>query len=148
MTAFCYQFQKYKNWKKHLIEGDTTAKTNNPNFFLWASLMLIWAYFEVRHCMKSVFIRSFSGPYFTVFWTEYGDSYSIHIQSESRKMWSRKTPNTDTFHTVRIYCLMTPQLKIWRTIAQQVVAKETNILFYLLNSTHRKAGQTSTCHVY
>ena len=67
MTAFCYQFQKYKNWKKHLIEGDTTAKTNNPNFFLWASLMLIWAYFEVRHCMKSVFIRSFSGPYFTVF---------------------------------------------------------------------------------
>ena len=51
--------------------------------------------------MKSVHIRSFSGPYFPAFGlnTErYG--VSLRIQSERRKMRTRKTPNTDTFHAV------------------------------------------------
>ena len=51
--------------------------------------------------MKSVRIRSFFGPYFPSFWlnTErYG--VSLRIQSECRKMRTRKTPNTDTFQAV------------------------------------------------
>ena len=52
--------------------------------------------------MKSVCIRSFSGPYFPAFGlnTErYG--VSLHIQSECGKILTRKTPNKDTFHAVR-----------------------------------------------
>ena len=53
------------------------------------------------HCVKSVRIRSFSGPYFPAFGlnTErYG--VSLLIQSECRKTRARKTPNTDTFYIV------------------------------------------------
>ena len=51
--------------------------------------------------MKSVRIRSFSGPYFLTFGlnTErYG--VSLHMQSECGKIQTRKTPNTNTFHAV------------------------------------------------
>ena len=53
------------------------------------------------HCVKTVRIRSFSGPYFPAFWLNtkwYG--VSLRIQSKCGKMWTRKTPNTDTFHAV------------------------------------------------
>ena len=53
------------------------------------------------HCVKSVRIRSFSGPYFPAFGlnTErYGVSFSI--QSECGKIRTSKTPHTDTFHAV------------------------------------------------
>ena len=44
------------------------------------------------HCMKSVRILSFSGPHFPAF--------VLNIQSEYRKIRTRKTPNTDTFYAV------------------------------------------------
>ena len=38
---------------------------------------------------------------FSRIWTEYGENgVSLHIQSECRKMRTRRTPNTDTFHAV------------------------------------------------
>ena len=55
------------------------------------------------HFVKSVPIRSFSGPYFPVFGLNaerYG--VSLRIQSKCGKMRTRKTPNTDTFHAVWI----------------------------------------------
>ena len=50
------------------------------------------------HCMKNVRIQSFSGPYFPAFGLN-TERYGVHlrIQSECMKMWTRKTPNTDTF---------------------------------------------------
>ena len=51
--------------------------------------------------MKSDRIRSYSGPHFPVFglnMERYG--VSLRIQSECEKMWTRITPNTDTFHAV------------------------------------------------
>ena len=51
--------------------------------------------------MKSVRIRSFSGPYFCAFGPDtekYG--VSLHIQSECWKIQTRKSPSTDTFHAV------------------------------------------------
>ena len=56
-------------------------------------------YLVSSHCVKIVRIRSYSGPHFTGFGlnTErYGVSF--RIQSESGKMHTRITPNTDTFH--------------------------------------------------
>ena len=53
------------------------------------------------HCLKSVRIRNYSGPYFPAFGlnTErYG--VSLRIQSERGKIQTRITPNTDTFHAV------------------------------------------------
>ena len=60
-----------------------------------------------RHCVKSVCIRSHSGPHFSTFsliWTEYEEIDWIHIYSKCGKcgkMRTRITPNTDTFYVVR-----------------------------------------------
>ena len=45
-----------------------------------------------RHCVKSVRIRSFSGPYFPAF--------RLRIQSDLRKIRDIKTPDSDIFHVV------------------------------------------------
>ena len=56
---------------------------------------------ETCHCVKSVLIRSFSGPYFLAFGLNTERySVSLHIQSECGKIRTRKIPNTDTFHAV------------------------------------------------
>ena len=53
------------------------------------------------HCVKSVGIQSYSGPQFPAFELN-TDRYpvSLHIQSESEKMGTRITPNTNTSHSV------------------------------------------------
>ena len=55
-----------------------------------------------RHYVKSVSIWSFSGLYLPAFGLN-KERYevSLRIQSECRKIWTRKTPNTDTFYAVR-----------------------------------------------
>ena len=56
-----------------------------------------------KHCVKSVRILSYSGPYFPAFGLN-TERYSISlcIQSECGKMRTRITPNTDTFHAVKV----------------------------------------------
>ena len=56
---------------------------------------------ESEHCIKSVRIWSFFGPYFPAFRlnTE-RDSVCLRSQSECGKIRPRKTPNIDTFHSV------------------------------------------------
>ena len=51
--------------------------------------------------MKSVRVRSYSGPHFSTFGlnTEIY-SVSLRIQSELGKMRTKITPNTDTFYAV------------------------------------------------
>ena len=53
------------------------------------------------YCVKSVRIRSYSGPYFLAF-ERNTERYSafLRIQFECGVIRTRKTPNTDTFHTV------------------------------------------------
>ena len=55
------------------------------------------------HCIKSVCIRSFSGPYFPAHGLN-AERYelSLRIQSECGKIRTRKTLNTDTFQIVLI----------------------------------------------
>ena len=53
--------------------------------------------------MKSVRIRSYSGPYLPAFRLNTERySVSLRIQSKCGKIWTKITPNTDTFHTVHI----------------------------------------------
>ena len=55
-----------------------------------------------KYCVKSVRIRSFSGPYFPAFeLNKERYSVSLRIPSECRKIRTRKTPNRDTFHVVK-----------------------------------------------
>ena len=55
----------------------------------------------LTQCVKSVRIRKFSSPYFPKFGLN-TERYrvSLRIQSKCGKVQTRKTPNTDTFHTV------------------------------------------------
>ena len=56
---------------------------------------------EWYHCVKSVRIRSCSGPYFPAFGLNTGRySISLRIQSECGKIRTRITPNTDTSRSV------------------------------------------------
>ena len=54
-------------------------------------------------CVKSVGIRSYSGPHFAAFGLN-TDRYgaSLHIQSECGKVRTRITPNTDTFYALAV----------------------------------------------
>ena len=57
--------------------------------------------------MKSVRIRSYSGPHFPVFGLNVERySVSLRIQSECGKMQARITPNTDTFYVAQIILIM------------------------------------------
>ena len=63
-----------------------------------------------KHCVKSVRIRSYSGPYFPAFGPNtkiYG--VPLRIQSEYGKIRTRITPNTDTFYAVKILLTYTPR---------------------------------------
>ena len=56
---------------------------------------------SLYYCVKSVRIRSFSGPYFPAFrLNKKRYSVSLRIRSECGKIRTRKTSNMDTFHAV------------------------------------------------
>ena len=53
------------------------------------------------HCVKSVRIRSYSGPSFPTFGQNMGRySVSLRIHLECGKTWTRITSNADTFYAV------------------------------------------------
>ena len=77
------------------------------------------------HCVESVRIRSFSGPYFPAF--------GRNIQSQCGKIQTKKIPNMDAFHAVM---LMIPLLKLADEILKKVfcrletdTAKTTEMFF-------------------
>ena len=70
----------------------------------WVSFNIISKnWWRFLHCVKSVRIRSFSGPYFPAFGLN-TEKYSVYlpIQSECGKIQTKKTPNTDTFYAILI----------------------------------------------
>ena len=63
-----------------------------------------------HHCVKSVRIRSFSGPHFLAFGLNTERYFeTLSIQSKCGKIWTRKTPNTDNFQAVH----MNTQYSTW-----------------------------------
>ena len=54
--------------------------------------------YYTRHCVKSVRIQSYSGPYFPTFGL---NTEKYRIQAEYEKIRTKITPNTDTFHAAR-----------------------------------------------
>ena len=77
----------------------------------------------IQQCLKCVSIRSFSCTYFPTFGLNIEIYFvNLRIQSECGKIWTTKTPNTDTFYAVEIYDIKT-------TIA----LKSCNFPFWLLD---------------
>ena len=68
------------------------------------------------HYVKSVRIRIFSGPYFPAFRLNMERHYGVYlrIQSEWRKIRTRKTANMDPFHAVKIIMDVFFLTKWWR----------------------------------
>ena len=57
---------------------------------------------HIKHCVKSVCIWSFSGPYFPAFGLNRERcSVSLRIDSKCGKLQTRITPNTDSFDTAQ-----------------------------------------------
>ena len=57
---------------------------------------------KLVHCVKSVRIQSYSGPYFPAFGLNTKRySVSIRIQIECGEIQTRITPNKDSFYAVR-----------------------------------------------
>ena len=76
-------------------------KTSSTTILMIVIILFIPSVWNLRqhHCVKSIRIRSFSGPYFQTFelnTERYG--VSLRIQSKCGKIQTRKTRNTDTFH--------------------------------------------------
>ena len=121
ISWFCifWQAQQYKSTWNALLKSrfpltDTIcwfAKINLCQFFetpvrrikIHANICSCNAVVIHKQCVKSVCIRSFSGSYFPTFGlnTERYGAY-LRIESECGKIQTRKTPNTHTFHVVKI----------------------------------------------
>ena len=94
-------------WKysKERVHDETNLQLL-PRFLLMSKFLLLFLpgtanyhYFnrKTKHCVKSVRIWKFSGPYFPAFGLY---PASLSTQSECRKIRTRKTLNMDTFHAV------------------------------------------------
>ena len=58
---------------------------------------------QIKHCVKSVRIKSYSGPHFPAFGLNTKRySVSLRIQSQCGKIRTRTTSNTDTFYAMKI----------------------------------------------
>ena len=75
------------------------------DFLIWEdnapleALLELLDIYSPTHCVKSVCIRSYSGPYFPEFGLN-TEKVSTRIQSKYGKIRTRVTPNTDTFCSV------------------------------------------------
>ena len=75
-------------------------RSSKSSIFVSNSFCFFITSFTHTHCMKSVPIRSYSGPYFPAFRlnTEIY-SVSLRIQCKCEKIRTRITPNIDTSYT-------------------------------------------------
>ena len=71
--------------------------------------------FSAQYCVKSVHIRSYSGPHFPAFGLN-AERYfvSLRIQFECGKVRTRITPNTNTFYAVPCNEILQPFRGLWR----------------------------------
>ena len=84
--------------RKSIWQVDIFGKVNDQKN---SGLSLSYFACKIEHCVKSVLIRSYSGPYFPTFGlntARYG--VSLHIPSKCGKIRTRITPNTDSFQAV------------------------------------------------
>ena len=86
-----------------------TGLSSYINFIMGIMIIMEKVRFRVKkyvrshkHCVKRVRIRIFSGPYFPACGLN-TKRYKVSLRNQSKcgKIWTKKTPNTDTFHEVK-----------------------------------------------
>ena len=108
-----FQIPKDMMHKESLLSSNYTYRLNvQLNFssalsvkYLLLSSLILWflSNFPIGTAWKVSRIRSFFWSVFSCIRTKYREIVvSLRIQSECGKRRTRKTPNTDTFHAVRI----------------------------------------------
>ena len=68
--------------------------------FLWKRKWLSWIQSDRSTARYTAWKMSLFGVFLVRIFPHFGYSVSLQIQSKSRKIRTRKTPNTDTFHAV------------------------------------------------
>ena len=100
---------------------------NWHHFFISRNIVLYQS--NNCHCMKSVRIRSYSGPHFPAF-----GLVCLRIQVKCGKMQTRITPNTDTFHAVKMKIKVMSQWKLFEILLASAVTYMTAILSNIFNT--------------
>ena len=107
--------------------GGSVGFFNLPlKIFTWTC---IEPYFplESPHCVKSVRIRSYSGPHFPAFGLNtIRYSVSLRIQSKCGKMQTRVTPNTHTFYAVPVINFFQVIIKLFSKLLTSRTTKTIN----------------------
>ena len=94
-----YGYWKIVKFSRILCSVNFVKKNNNSrnSWSFGSSTAWHWPlsteFLENIHCVERFFIRSFSGPYFAAF------RLNTEIYSAWKKIQTRNTPNTGTFHT-------------------------------------------------
>ena len=85
------------------LEASPFLNINRETYLFWSTFLVISFSKIDSHCMKSVRIRSYSGPYIPTFGlnTERCGLF-LRIQSGCGEIRARITPNTGTFYAVSI----------------------------------------------
>ena len=116
------------------------------NLSEWESVLSINYYkWSTNHCVKSVHIRSFFGPYFPAFrlnTERFGEFF--RIQSECGKIRTWKTPNTDTFPTVNDYKIQKVPVETDIEDAENTLKKKKDTCGKNTNPKFRKSIMRST----
>ena len=107
------------------------------------------------HCVKSIRIRSFSGPYFLTFGMNTERySVSLRIQSNCGKTRTKKTRNTDTFLAVPNYASgqvsvgSVGLLFIFRGVFRTQFLQKTSIVNFRLHSKYASDTVDTTLWKY
>ena len=103
LTAFVLKIQqKNLRGQKSIVCMENCLSTSIFTYFnvvyyiqlFSASLMVVSTELGYQYnCVKSVRIRSYSGPHFSRIFP-----YSVRMRENARKMRTRITPNTDSYH--------------------------------------------------
>ena len=109
------------------------SKTNRESLYLFLSLD--WNQFSLKYCDQYWVLFLFSRtaykvevfgvilvcifPAFSRIWTEYGEilhisPHSVRMRENAWKMWTRVTPNTDSFYAVKsgVFPVMNPKVTL------------------------------------
>ena len=100
----------------------------------WTEMIQYFYFYYTKrfnfHCVKSVRIRSFSGPYFPAFGVN-----TERIQSEYAKKRTRKTPNTDNFQAVFTIFLPLVLSPISGIRGHSIIRLSPHVLVFCTNGT-------------
>ena len=106
--------------KSPLKNRNWTFQFRKVRYFTWKPEL---------HCVKSVCVRSYSGPHFPPFGLKterYG--VSLRIQSECGKMRTRITPNTETFYAILVSNILW-MIVAWSSVLPVLVRKPIFVYF-------------------